>query len=308
MQNCFRKSVGLLKCDELNYKYVLDSYGLSLEDLIKIADNRSISGKKLFEDISTEAYQSIINDITFKGFEASKILQDIQLKSSDCTEKKYNGIQTIDFNCYNKDCTLINFWLGEIRLKVVQGGATSIKITYNGATQELYNSTIANNSVISIDISEYIAYKFTISVDMTNITVCGGEFDSDCAPCGVFYTKSKTDSLGLEIDMRVQCDKSVWVCKHKDILALSYIYKILGLYWHRSYMSNRTKETDTAFELSMMNYYDNSYNALIAKDGKPSGPGVYQIQLEKAASQIQPPKCRCCIECDTIVQSKIAIR
>ena len=58
---------------------IVDGYGLSLKQLESIADESVISGKQLFKDIS-EQFISLFNDITFKGSNVNKILQEINLK------------------------------------------------------------------------------------------------------------------------------------------------------------------------------------------------------------------------------------
>ena len=315
--NCFENIVGIKNCNSTQYEYWLDGYGLSLKQLEAIADESAISGKQLFKDISEQAYLSLFNDITFKGFNANKILQEINLKADTCTEygnfgiERPSNIKEIEFNCYNRDCELINFYLNSIKLHVKQGGNTTISIKYSGVTQVLFNGSVDSDTTVNIEIPStqgFVSSTFSILVDLTNISVCSGNFNSDCSVCGVFYTKSSEINYGFEIDMRVQCDKSIWICKHKDILVQAYIYKILGLYWHRKYLSDRVKESDRNYEVANMNFYDSIYNAVVPKESSPSGKGMYQLELEKANKAILPPKCRCCIECESNINYKISIR
>lgn len=315
--NCFENIVGIKNCNSTQYEYWLDGYGLSLKQLEAIADESAISGKQLFKDISEQAYLSLFNDITFKGFNANKILQEINLKADTCTEygnfgiERPSNIKEIEFNCYNRDCELINFYLNSIKLHVKQGGNTTISIKYNGVTQVLFSGVVDSDAIVNIEIPSvqgFLSSTFSILVDLTNISVCSGNFNSDCSACGVFYTKSSEINYGFEVDMRVQCDKSIWICKHKDLLVQAYIYKILGLYWHRRYLSDRVKESDRNYEVANMNFYDSIYNAVVPKESSPSGKGMYQLELEKANKAILPPKCRCCIECESNINYKISIR
>lgn len=312
--NCFENIVGIKNCNNTQYQYWLDGYGLSLKQLEAIADESAISGKQLFKDISEQAYLSLFNDITFKGFNANKILQEIHLKADECIEygnfgiENPNNIKKIEFNCYNRDCELINFYLNSIKLHVKQGGTTTISIKYSGVTQVLFSGSVDSDTILKVDTNSFVSSTFSILIDLTNISVCSGLFNSDCSDCGIFYTKSSTINYGLEIDMRVQCDKSIWICKHKDILVQAYIYKILGLYWHRRYLSDRVKESDKDLEIANMNFYDSIYNAIVSIKGSPAGKGVYQLELEKANKAILPPKCRCCIECESNINYKTSIR
>ena len=161
---CWDNIIGIRGlCENEEYKYYLDDYGIGLKQLTNTADDRFISGKKLFETKLNQAWESVFKDFKFNGFKSNKILNTISVGNFTENELQFIGFKGIKFTLLK--CELTSFYLNKIYLYVKQGGTTVIKIKVNGVETELFNGTVGNDEVLELSVRDYISSDFEILVD-----------------------------------------------------------------------------------------------------------------------------------------------
>ena len=308
---CYDNIIGIRGyCEATNTKYYLDDYGISLKSLVKSADERFITGKRLFESIIKRAWRDVFLDISFDGFKANEVLSHstigININTSMPSMAGLNGIiLTLD-----KHCSLGRLYVSIISLSVEVGGNTDIYIVNNGVSQLIHTGAVANNSVLELQGNDFVSDSFSVLVDTSNIQVSKGSIaEQDCGCTYNYISVASTDgsnNFGLTVDVQVRCNIDKHLCKFADVLAMAVIYKALGLLWFEvmlskrlnDYINNATKEES----MQLVGFYDSSINIFqylpdkTYVGGRPN-VALGQYQIEMAKINIPKPKCSCCIEC-----------
>ncbi len=308
---CYDNIIGIRGyCEDTNSKYYLDDYGISLKTLAKGADERFVTGKRLFETIINRAWKDVFNDISFDGFKANEVLSQATIGVNSNTAMAsiagYNGIAfTLD-----KRCSLGQFYVSSISLSVEVGGNTDIYIVNNGVNQLLFSGAVANDSLLELQVNSYLSDTFSVIVDTTNVQVSkGSASEEDCGCSYNYFSVNSTEgnnNFGLVVDLQVRCNIEKHLCRFVDLLALPVVYKALGLLSLEMMQSKRLNDyvTDKTKEeaAQMAGFYDSSINIFQYLEdkafvgGRPNvALGQYQLELNKI--KIPKPKCNCCIEC-----------
>jgi hypothetical protein len=302
---CYDDIIGIRGlCEDKQYKYYLDDYGIGLRQLAKTSDDKYISGKKLFDTKLEQAWQSVFRDIEINGLKANKILSTSKVGKITTDEFAFTGLKGITFDAM--ECELATFYLKKISLHIKQGGATQVVIRVDGIDTVIYNDTVANDTVIVLNYNDYIKSDFSILVLGDNITVYDGSTTYTCDCKRNYYTVTPTKNYGLVVDIQVRCNPYDYLCNYVDLLAIPVIYKLLALIWKESLDSNRFNDflniklgDNNGNAITQLAWLDSTFNLLkydIQATKISTELGMYQIELEKL--NIPIPDCPCCLECN----------
>jgi len=301
---CWDNIIGIRGlCENEEYKYYLDDYGIGLKQLSKTADDKFISGKKLFKTKLNQAWESVFKDFKFNGFKSNKILNTISVGNFTENELQFIGFKGIKFTLLK--CELTSFYLNKIYLYVKQGGTTIVKIKVNGVETELFNGTVGNDEVLELSVRDYISSDFEILVDGTNISVYDGTTSYNCDCNLIYFNVSGGLNYGLKVDLQVRCNPYDYLCNYVDLLAEAVIYKLSALLWKEALDSNRFNDflniklgESNSNAITQLAWLDNTYNLLKYDINSTNNKqkGMYQFELEKIS--IPTPDCKCCLDCE----------
>ncbi len=297
-------------CSGDTAKYFLDDYGISLLLAANAADEKFKNGKKLIESKIDQAWKQVFRDIQFKGLDANKILNDVEVgKVSDEELTGVTGFKGVKFTL-KKGCKLSRHYLYKVSVSVHTGGSsTVIKLVQNGEDSVLYTGVPDSGDTVEIVVNDWVEDTFKILVDTTNISVYSGTtYVTNTHPEALKFTVESTDTslpgqnFGIVADMQVRCDKYKYLCKFTDVIAQAVVYKAAAMFWKEISDTNRFNdliEIKKDKAVPEMAWLDSTYNLLQydpAVEITYAPKGMYQKELEKI--NIPLPSCACCLECN----------
>lgn len=293
-------------CAQDSAKYYLDDIGISLLTAAHTADEKYGTGKKLIETKIKQAWEDAFNDIQFKGLQANKTLNDLEIGTlTDNGLPTFSGFRGLKFKL-DKSCKLSRFYLYKVTMAVKVGGVTSVIIRQNGTDKELYSGTLGNDEQVDIVVNQYVEDSFQILANNENVQVYSGTATTQCS-CNdhkyftVTGSDDTTEAYGITCEIQVRCDKTKYLCKYADKIASAVRYKAAALIWQEIDESNRFNDLLTIKQedaTTKMAWLDSTYNLLKYDPNVESTytpKGMYQKELEKL--NIPIPKCPCCLEC-----------
>lgn len=294
--DCTTNIIGYKSCGTAS-KYYLDDYGISLNSASKVNDDKFTNAKEMLNKIISQSWQDTFNDVTFDGFNANKILNDVTYGDMDFSDS-FTGTKETTFTL-DKSCLLGSFYLSQLNVYVKTGGLTTVTLIEGTTETELYSDDTTDSTTIELAINNFVADVFSIRI-VTAGEIWTGIGSSECGcNSAPYYSVSTTDSLfPFTLTFQVRCNKLVHLCKYVDLLAPIVIAKVLGKYWFKLHTTDVfsnyvNSERDKA--ISMMVYYDSDYRSIIDSDVQSKALGQYQILLSKL--NIPKPTCKCCMEC-----------
>jgi hypothetical protein len=295
--DCTLNIIGYRDCGN-NYKYYLDDYGLSLLRATKIVDDKFDNAKDFINKLINQSWTETFEDITFDGFNANKILNDVSYGDID-KSGYFTGTKTTTFTL-DDSCNLGSFYTSQLNVYVKTGGATTIQIIQGTVVSELYNDTSESDTIIELAINDFVDDIFQIKI-ITTGEIWTGISNGDCL-CGnaPYYTiEAEDDLIAFNLTFQVRCNKIPHLCKYVDLIAPIVINKIMGKIWFWLYTTDafsNTVNSEKEKAISMMVYFDSNYINLISTERNPNEKqGQYQIGLNKL--NIPKPTCQCCMEC-----------
>jgi len=296
--SCTTNIIGYRDCNR-EFKYYLDDYGISLNSASKVNDDKFVNAKNMLDTLITQSWSETFNDITFDGMQANKILNDVSYGFMDASGT-FTGTKTVT---WTKDpyCELGAFYLSQLKVYVDTGDATTIQLIQGSVTTELYNDTPTDDSIIEVNINDFVADTFSIRVITSGtISTCIANSECRCEDMIYFTESGDYSDYPFALTFQVRCNKDVHLCKYVDLISPIVIAKILGKYWFKVYTTDVfsnyvNSETDKA--ISMMVYYDSDYRSIVDSEGIGKASGQYQLLLSKL--NIPKPTCKCCMECIT---------
>lgn len=301
---CWENIIGIKDdCTTTVYKHLLDDYGFSLYGLAKIADDKFKTGKVLLESIIRRGWNDTFEAITIDGFDLNKILLEAEIGTPDCDQSVTGGTQTVIFKTGKKGKSS-EFYVPYAYLHVKTGGNTTVSITYESPTGtetvQLFTGAVTDNSIKRIDISKWAGQQFTLSVDLSAITVCKmiKNYNTNCR-CESYTITGDEGMAGLSVNVQIRCNKSIFLCKYVDIIAPVALHRILALAWNEVMTTNKFSEFQQFSKDNapgQMVYHDSSFPITIDGELKFS-PVKGQFQQKLKNLKFPRPNCPCCMQC-----------
>jgi hypothetical protein len=300
---CFDGLVGVRNCG-VEYSYYLDDYGFSLAKGVKITDSAYNTAKNLIDTLIAHSIDDVISDITFKGFQANKILNDIELGTVDLTEE-FTGTKDLTITL-DKSCTLGQLYLSNLEYYVKTSGVTTVTLIQGSTTTSLYTGTPTDNSLIQITVNSFVD-DFTIRIVTAGVLYNHSGLNG----CGCmnpnYWTSTNTDSDSFsygQINFQVRCNKVKHLCKFTHLLVKPIIYKTMGKLYYQLFSTdtfNNFINAEKERALTHAVYYDSNYINLVDTERNPNEKrGQFQIEIEKLNNLLPAPKCKSCMTCDTL--------
>jgi hypothetical protein len=293
--DCTTNIIGYKSCGVAS-KFYLDDYGLSLNSASKVNDDKFTNAKEMLNKIISQSWNETFNEVTFDGFNANKILNDVTYGDMDFSDS-FTGVKETTF-ILDKSCTLGSFYLSQLNVYIKTGGLTTVSLIDGTTETELYSNDTEDSTVIELAINSFVSDTFKIKI-ITDGEVWTGIGSSECGcHSAPYYSVNTSDSLfPFTLTFQVRCNKLVHLCKYVDILAPIVIAKILGKYWfkiHTTDVFSNYVNSEKERAIPMMAYYDSEYLSLTNNEDSKI-LGQYQILLSKL--NIPKPTCKCCMEC-----------
>lgn len=283
---CFVNLIGLKGACSNTAPYYLDHIGISLKKTAALADSASVTGKELFEDSVTMAYQVLKNDITFDGFKVDAVKKALQ---NTFTNEEIIDVPKVFTYEIKRGCSLESISIDTIKLNCISGdGDVSVKIISNDS-YTFYNSVISNESIELLVYSKFDSDTITIEVTIVPNTPMTMSIDDNgfvSLYCGL-----------------IQCDIDIFICKYWSIWALALLYKTGALILNRVLLNDRYNDLIAygGKEIGiLMAQLDSSFN-IYPQEMKINKTGMYQEQLKiidsKLKGIIKDSDCQCCFRC-----------
>jgi hypothetical protein len=295
--DCTLNIIGYRNCDR-EFRYYLDDYGISVLSGSKVVDDKFVNAKQMIDTLISQSWTETINDITFDGMQANKILNDVTFGYMDHNDS-FTGTKTVIFT-KDQICELGSFYLSQLNLYVKESGLTTVQLIQGTVVSELYHNTPEDDTIIEIAINDFVSDEFQIKV-ITEGVVWLGSDNVECRCEDRVYYTVESDVIPFVLTFQVRCNKLVHLCKYVDLIAPIVINKVLGKYWfkvHTTDVFSNFVNSNIEKAVSMMVYYDSNYINLVDTERNPNEKnGQYQLSLNKL--NIPKPTCKCCMECKT---------
>lgn len=293
---CYDNIVGIRGlCDSPSVRYYVDDWGVSLKTAANIADEKYITGKRLFEAKRKQAWEYLLQDVVLKGYKNDNILKSFSIQSKADTAINATGTISIDFT---DNCELTGVFIDSIVADVKTGGTLSIDIN----NVSVYSDTLPVG-VHSIAIGRVFSKALTIDVTGTAI-MNGGNADYYHDGVGGCYSVGQTYGLSITGDYRCMIEQ--YICRFPDKIGMALAIKTAALLTKEMLTTTKLAEilfvkdrqeliTELASLDSSENLYQYDDKAFVG--GQPIvKAGKYQNQIEYINRVIPVPKCRCCME------------
>ncbi len=293
---CYDNIVGIRGlCDSPSVRYYVDDWGVSLKTAANIADEKYITGKRLFESKRKQAWEYLLQDVILKGYKNDNILKSFSIHSKGDTVVNATGTISIDFT---DNCELTGVFIDSIVANVQTAGTLAIEIN----NIPVYSDTLAAG-VYTIAVGRVFSKALTI--DITGTAVMNGG-NADYYNDGVIGCYSVGQTYGLSITGDYRCMIEQYICRFPDKIGMALAIKTAALITKEMLTTAKLAEIlfvkdrqELITELASLDSSENlyAYDDKAFVGGQPIvKPGKYQNQIEYINRVIPVPKCRCCME------------
>jgi hypothetical protein len=289
---CYENIVGIRGlCDNPTIRYYVDDWGVSLKTAANIADEKYLTGKKLFEAKRKQAWDYLVQDVVLKGFKHDKILKSFSIQSAGGTPINGVGVINLDFT---DNCELTGVFIDKIIADVITSGNVTIKI--NGTTVYSGPLPIGKSTIV---VGKVFAKALTIDISGTAVMNGGtGNYYTD----GVSGCYSVGETYGLSITGDYRCMIEQYLCRFPDKIGMALAIKTAALMTKEMLTTAKLAEIlfvkDRQELITELASLDSSENLYVYDGGDTSTPiaGKYQKQIEYINRVIPVPKCKCCMD------------
>lgn len=295
---CIEHMVGMKGiCDNNDAMYLVDDMGLSIKIAAGTSDIRYQNGKELFERKRKQAWQSVLQDVEFRGFKNDQILKSFKIEASE-TEEVTGGTKNIVFEI-SDNCELSGIFISYLLIDSVSEGQTTI--TINGDSYTI--NVVAG--INKLNVNTLYSDLITISSDLDNITVNSGKGivtfngSTNCA-------QSIGETYGLTIVGDKRCDISQYLCRFPDKVGKALLYKTAALMYKELMLTTALSEilfvkdkSTIMTELASLDSDENLYqfeDKIAVSDTIKVARGKYQKQIDYLNRVLPKPKCGCCLQ------------
>lgn len=293
---CYDNIVGIRGlCDSQNVRFYVDDWGVSLKTAANIADEKYITGKKLFEAKRKQAWEYLLQDVILKGYKNDKILKSFSIQSKGDTSISGNGVISIDFT---DNCELTGVFIDAITTDVHTAGNATIEI--NGSV--VYTGAVIQGKT-TISVGRTFAKALTIEISGTAV-MNGGSADYYHDGVGGCYSVGETYGLSITGDYRCMIEQ--YLCRFPDKIGMALAIKTAALITKEMLTTAKLAEIlfvkdrqELITELASLDSSENlyAYDDKAFVGGQPIvKAGKYQNQIEYINRVIPVPKCRCCMD------------
>ena len=293
---CYDNIVGIRGlCDSPSVRYYVDDWGVSLKTAANIADEKYITGRRLFEAKRKQAWEYLLQDVVLKGYKNDNILKSFSIQSKADTTINASGTISIDFT---DNCELTGVFIDSITANVNTGGTLAISIN----NVSVYSDTLAAG-LYSIAIGRVFSKALTIEISGTAV-MNGGNADYYHDGVGGCYSIGETYGLSITGDYRCMIEQ--YLCRFPDKIGMALAIKTAALITKEMLTTAKLAEIlfvkdrqELITELASLDSSENlyQYDDKAFAGGQPIvKAGKYQNQIEYINRVIPVPKCRCCME------------
>lgn len=278
-------------CDE-TYPYNLDTLGLSLSKIAKLADSASVTAAQLLSDALEHGWTSVFSDLKVQGFKVPGVTR--RLKNDFLETTLPIGTYEHEFS---RGCEFEQFYFNTVSLKADGEVSVVLTLTYDGTELELLDDTITDETVnIYID-SPFPAEDVTITLVATG--------------SGTLYS---TGDHPIKYDGYLECSERLFYCRYHEILVPAVMLKTTAFILNNSIFNDRYndqqtyKREDAAIRVAQL---DSSLN-MLNSENRINKYGLYQQEIDKINDKLKAIvnsgcHCGCCFECAEYISSRITI-
>jgi hypothetical protein len=280
MLGCVKIGVqGLCSISEHN----LNTYGISLNKVAKIADSAYTTGAKLVDDMVEEAWRNVYNDLQIDGFKLKGITET---KKSKFINEYFNA-NTFSINF--STCTYESIKIKSLKIRVV--GTLDIQLNINdfGLTGT-YTDT-------DIDLTDVLNFDEDVTITLqTN---------------GTGSIVNSNYNFPFEISMEKYCNEKLFYCEYSDWLIEAVKIKASALILNNALFSDRFNDFVLYNKKELSLRIGQLDSTLVQLENQKNG--MYQNEIKsinrKLKEVVGKKKCQdCCFECSNIYETKLVMQ
>lgn len=290
-----RDVIGVKGICDTEYAYNLDSLGISLNKVSKIADSSSVTGKQLIRESIEFAWQQVMNDLRIDGFMLKGVRTTYSNKFTPNTLSE--GIYTVTFD---RSCDIEKFFFNYIRFSVIGSLNVKLSVLKDGEEQVLFDDDVVDEDT-------------PISINFTYGELIADKVEFKLVAIGDGLLVANSDNLPFEYLGNLSCSEQLFYCKYWEYLVQAVMYKSSAVIMNASLFNDRYNDL-IIYQSDKMAHriaqLDSSYN-LLNGENRLASKSLYQQEIEtinlKLKEVVKRSKCTCCFECDQIISSKITL-